>query len=363
MIGAISLFFFRRKTWELPLPKQYRVGIAGYGVVGPRRRRFIDLHPNLKTVAVCDKALQQNGAFPDGVRFYTNYKDLLGEDLDILFVCLTHDIAPEVTMAGLEKGLHVFCEKPPGRTVGDIKKVIEVEKKHPALKLKYGFNHRYHDSIQEALKIIDSKELGTLINMRGIYGKSHIAGRDNAWRSKRDLAGGGILLDQGIHMLDLMLLFANEPFVDVRSFVSNDYWNHDVEDNAYALMKTKSGVVGMLHSSATQWRHRFFLEISLTEGSLILSGILSGSKSYGQETLTVAYRKDYEEMGNPKEMVTNYVRDNSWKQEIDEFADAVINDKPISVGSSQHALEAMSTVYRIYCSDPSWAEKYNIHID
>lgn len=342
------------------MTKQLSVGIAGYGVVGPRRRHHIDSHPSLKTVAVCDQSFADNGVFPDGVRYYTNYKDLLKEKLDILFVCLTHDVAPEVTIAGLRSGFHVFCEKPPGRDTSDIERVIATERECPHLKLKYGFNHRYHDSVLEALKVIESGSLGKIINMRGVYGKSYIAGRDNSWRSQRDLAGGGILLDQGIHMLDLMLLFAGESFVEVKSFVSNSYWKHDVEDNAYALMQTPSGVVAMLHSTATQWRHRFSLEIAMTDGSLSLSGILSGTKSYGQETLNVAYRKDFEEQGNPREQITSYVRDRSWRLEVEEFADCVLNNQPVRIGTSQHALEAMRTVYRIYHSDPAWAEAFKI---
>ena len=78
--------------------------------------------------------------------------------------------------------------------------------------------------------------MGKIINLRGVYGKSKVIPFSGGWRSKRELAGGGILLDQGIHMLDLMRLFCGE-FVEVKSYVSNDYWKHDVEDNAYALLK------------------------------------------------------------------------------------------------------------------------------
>ena len=102
-----------------------RVGIIGYGVVGKKRRFFIDKNPNLETVAVCDRKFSETGAFDDGVLYFQNYLDLLKTPLDLLFVCLTNDIAPEVTMAGLNCGLHVFCEKPPGRTVGDMVRVID----------------------------------------------------------------------------------------------------------------------------------------------------------------------------------------------------------------------------------------------
>jgi len=329
-----------------------RVGIAGYGVVGKRRHQFIELNPNFKVVGLCDQ-------YREGINSYANYKDLLAnEKLDVLFVCLTNDIAPEVTVAGLEQNLHVFCEKPPGRTVSDILKVREVEARHPQLKLKYGFNHRYHDSVREALRIVETGELGRILNMRGVYGKSIMISYESDWRSKREVAGGGILLDQGIHMVDLMRLFAGD-FKQYHSFVENSFWNYDVEDNAYALMKSESGIVAFLHSTATEWRHRFNLEITLTKGTLILSGILSGSKSYGQETLKIVYRGD-EDGGNPKEQFTSFIKDNSWADEINEFADCIVNNKKTLHGSSQDALKTMEMVYGIYLADKTWTEKFNI---
>lgn len=338
-----------------------RVGIAGYGVVGKRRRQFVDRRDDMTVVAVCDRTFEGEGILPDGVPHYTNAARLLeAEALDVLFVCLTNDVAADVTCAGLEKGLHVFCEKPPGRDVADIRRVIACEAAHPGLKLKYGFNHRYHDSVREALALTGSGELGRVLNMRGVYGKSQFIsyGQHSDWRTQREVAGGGILLDQGIHMVDLMRLFGGE-FHDVRSIVSNDFWKHDIEDNAYALMRSDQGVVAMLHSTATQWRHRFNLEITLERGALILSGILSGSKSYGAETLTVVWAGE-DDQGDPMERTTRYNRDPSWEDEIAEFADAVLRGGAIQAGSSNDALETMRLVYRIYRADPEWAARWNL---
>jgi predicted dehydrogenase len=338
--------------------KALKVGIAGYGIVGKRRRQFIVEHPDLELIAVCDRTVKQEGQSEDGVRQYTTYRRLLEEPIDVLFVAMTNDIAAEVTIAGLETGRHVFCEKPPGRNVDDIVRVIEYERRHPTLKLKYGFNHRYHDSVRDALRIIRSGELGSIINLRGVYGKSKILSFRSDWRTKRALAGGGILLDQGIHMVDLLRHFAGE-FRDIHSFISNSYWKHDVEDNAYALMRTAEGVVAFLHSSATQWRHRFQLEIALSGGSIILSGILSGSKSYGSETITVVTH-DGDDSGDPREQTTLYNRDNSWRDEIFEFVDSILADKPVAVGSSMDALRTMHLLYRIYCADPDWRDRYQL---
>ena len=335
-----------------------KVGIAGYGIVGKRRRSVIDMHPRLETVAICDKVFSDCGTMADGVNYFQNYIQLLELPLDILFVCLPNYLAPEATILGLEKGMHVFCEKPPGRTVHDVEKVIEVEKRNPHLCLKYGFNHRYHDSVQKALQLVQSGEFGEIINMRGVYGKSKIIPFSGGWRAERKYAGGGILLDQGIHLVDLMSLFVGE-FIEIKSFVSNSFWKHDVEDNAYAIMRDRQGRVAMIHSSATQWQHRFSLDISLSKGFIVLRGILSGSKSYGEEELIVG-KSEEAISGSSSEHVTKYLEDNSWKSDVNEFADAILNGKKIVHGSSADALTAMKIVYRIYWNDPEWREAYNI---
>lgn len=337
-----------------------RIGIAGFGVVGQRRQQFIQQRSDMITVAVCDRVRPGEKSLDGGVRFHNDYKALLDENLDALFVCLTNDIAPDVTIAGLEAGLHVFCEKPPGREPADITRVIACADRHPKQKLKYGFNHRYHDSVQDALTIVRSGDMGRVLNMRGVYGKSKFIsyGQPSDWRTQRDIAGGGILLDQGIHMVDLMRLFAGE-FEEIHSFLSNAFWGYDVEDNAYALMRTQDGTVAMLHSTATQWRHRFSLDITLAKGAVNLSGILTGSKSYGEETLAIAWAAD-SDVGDPNEKISRYDHDPSWEREIAEFADAIIYDTPIINGSAEDALKTMELVYRIYHADPEWKAQWGL---
>ncbi|MCX6124122.1 MAG: gfo/Idh/MocA family oxidoreductase, partial [Proteobacteria bacterium] len=136
-------------------------------------------------------------------------------------------------------------------------------------------------------------------------------------------------------------------------------WNHDVEDNAYALMKTHDGVVAMLHSSATQWRHRFHLELCLTKGAIVLSGILSGTKSYGAEKITVIYASK-DGRGDPKEQTTKFNIDPSWKDEIDAFGKAILENIPVTGGTSDEALRTMELVYKIYYADKQWSEKFGL---
>ena len=338
-----------------------RVGIAGYGIVGKRRRECCDRHPDLQVVAVCDRNFDGPGTMPDGVRHWRTYEELLAEDLDALVVCMTNDIAAEVVVAAMERGLHVLCEKPPGRNMADIERVVAAERRHPDLRLMYGFNHRYHESVQDALRIVRSGELGRIINMRGVYGKSKlITFNQPDWRAKREVAGGGVLLDQGIHMVDLMRLFGGE-FDEVQSVVSNGHWGYDVEDNAYALMRSgATGVVAMINSSATQWRHQFHLDITLQRGGIVLRGILSGSKSYGAETMTVVVADPDRDNGDPRETLTTYVNDPSWDTEVAVWAGAIAAGSPIEGGSATDALRTMHLVHQIYWADRTWRERYTI---
>jgi predicted dehydrogenase len=341
-----------------------KVGIAGYGVVGKRRAECVKKNKHMNLVAVCDRNFKTVDKFDDGIYCYPKYNDLLDHGIDVLIVCLTNDVAAEVTIAGLNSGMHVFCEKPPGQNLKQVAEVIKTQNKDPYLKLKYGFNHRYHQSVKDAYKIINSGELGKVVDLNAVYGKSKVVtatGPNADWRSRRNIAGGGILLDQGIHMVDLVRYFAGD-FEEVLSFISNNYWKYDVEDNAYALMRSSSGIVTILQSSATQWRHDFRLHITLEKGSIILKGILTGTKSYGAETLTVAYKAD-DESGDPKEKIMRYNYDPSWEDEINEFAEAIVNDSPIVSGTSYDAYKTMELVYRIYCADPIWKNKYKLTSD
>jgi predicted dehydrogenase len=127
-------------------------------------------------------------------------------------------------------------------------------------------------------------------------------------------------------------------------------------------MRSDRGVVAMMHSTATQWRHRFKLEIFLERGALILSGILSGSKSYGQEALTIVYRED-EANGNPRETTSTYIRDHSWRDEVAELTACILENRPVEVGTSLDALRTMELIYRIYCADPEWRERYHLSVD
>ena len=329
-----------------------RVGIAGFGVVGKIRKRILDDFSGIKVVAISDKNLK-NKASKNGIKFFDNYKKLFNENLDILFISLPNKYAADATIKALKKNINVFCEKPPARNIGELRKVLKEYKKRSKLKLKYGFNHRYHDSIILAKKIIESKKYGKLVNLKGLYGKSKIISFVGQWRSNKSIAGGGILLDQGIHMLDIMRFFCGE-FKEIKSLVSNNYWKHDVEDNAYVIMRSYKNIVAMVHSTATQWQHQFRIEITMEKALINLSGILSGSKTYGNEKIEI--QPKFLKKKNNKTI--KFKKDLSWEREVEEYINSIKNNKKIYNGDIYDAIEVMRMIDVIYKSDSTWKKKF-----
>ena len=337
-----------------------RVGIAGYGVVGKTRHISIEKNTPFQIIAVSESNKETQKDIPAGIEIFEHYQDLIADaELDIIFISLPNKFAAGATLLSLQKGLHVFCEKPPAKTLSELINVQNILSKHPSLKLMYGFNHRFHLSVEEAKSIINKNTFGKIINMKGVYGKSQmISFNQTDWRTKREESGGGILLDQGIHMLDLMRYLSGQDFTEIFSFIDNAFWSFDVEDNAYVLMKSRDGVVAQLHSSATQWRHVFNLEITLEKGSLVLGGLLTGSKSYGDETLKVITSDPAKDQGVPRESISKYNEDVSWDNEIKYFAKSLQDDLNIQRGSIEDAIETMSLIESIYKADPIWKEKF-----
>jgi predicted dehydrogenase len=217
----------------------------------------------------------------------------------------------------------------------------------------YGFNHRHHDSIKAMKSMVDSGQHGKLLWMRGRYGKSVDHNYFNTWRAKKELAGGGILLDQGIHMLDLFLFLAGD-FDEVQAMVSSLYWNlPGIEDNVFANFRNrKTGVVASLHSTMTQWRHLFSLEVFMERGYMVLNGLKTQSGSYGDEVLSVAKNRSVAPAATwlDEEKVT-YHFDNSWDDETRYFLNAVAENHPIQNGSSQDALRVMRLIDEVYCNE------------
>ncbi len=331
--------------------KKLKVAIIGYGYMGKIRKKILEENPHLKLVGICDTG--KNSILSDPTvkcKTYDSYTKLLKSDVDVIFVCTPNSFSPDIVINSLKEEKHVFCEKPPGRNLNDIKRMIEEEKKHPSLKLMFGFNHRYHPGILEAKTIVEGGRFGKILFLNGTYGKSGGRNYLQSWRNQKEISGGGILLDQGIHMLDLFRYFCGD-FKEIKGFLSKMFWNADVEDNAFVYLRNSDGQVATLHSSATLWKHTFKLEIFLEEAYMIITGLLSKTGSYGRETLTIGRRQFEDEsfaLGNPREEVIYFDQDLSWSMEVEKFTEYILQDKKVDSSSSHDALKVMEIIDRIY---------------
>ncbi len=327
--------------------KQLKCGIIGYGYMGEIRRGVIERNPDLSLVGICDTqstTLQKISGCPA----FASFDELLAASPDIIFVCTPNRYSPDFCIKAMQAGKHVFCEKPPGCHVEDIRNIIKYETSRT--RLMFGFNHRFHPGIIKAKVIIESGRFGKIINVRGIYGKSGGKNFNKSWRNDKDISGGGILLDQGIHMLDLFRYLCGD-FEFVKCFTANTYWKFSMEDNAFVILHNKKSQSACLHSSATMWKHTFSIFITLEEGYLVVEGLLSKTGSYGREKLIVGRRQfedETEAVGNPSEEVTYFDRDLSWDLEVEEFVKCIKEKKPVTVSSSEDALRVMELIDRAY---------------
>lgn len=323
----------------------YKIGIIGYGVMGKIRHQAIDEIKKGTVIAISEPndATEINGLLN------LSHDELINHpEVEVVIVCTPNFLNKELTIKALNARKHVFCEKPPAFTSADILEIREAEEKS-GKKLMYGFNHRHHDSVIHMKNMIDSGAYGKVLWLRGRYGKSVTADYFNQWRAKRELAGGGILMDQGIHMLDLFLYLSGD-FDVVKAEVSNLYWHMDVEDNAFVILKdSATGKVASLHSTMSQWRHLFSLEIFLEKGYMVLNGLITSSMSYGEETLSIAKNRSTAPAATWKdEVITKYVSNNSWRYEMDHFFDAIYEDKPVEIGNSIDAFKLMTIIDKVY---------------
>lgn len=333
---------------------ELKVGIIGYGYMGKIRKAIVEVIPGLRLTGICDTNRQLvESDLSVKCKVYNSYKKMLASAIDAVFVCTPNYFSPGIVVESLKAGKHVFCEKPPGRNFADIQLMRKYEKKHQGCKLMFGFNHRYHPGILEAKTIVNSNRFGKILFLKGTYGKSGGKNYLQSWRNQREISGGGILLDQGIHMLDLFRYFCGD-FSEIKSFLSKMFWDTDVEDNAFILLRNYIGQVATLHSSATLWKHCFKLELFLEDAYLIVSGLLSKTGSYGRETLTIVRRQFEDEtfaLGNPREEVVYFDQDLSWATEVNKFIEYIVNDKKVDNSSSDDALKVMEIIERAYTND------------
>ena len=326
--------------------------IIGFGKMGRIRYQEVLKNNKITVRYIYDPAIKKKIRGINKDIIIKNFKDINFNILNTVFICSHNDKLAPYTKFFLNKGINVFCEKPGAKKVRellDIKKIVKKKK----LILSYGFNHRYHSSVIRAKKIIDSKKLGKILFLRGVYGKMGSIDFNKNWRNFKKISGGGILIDQGIHMIDLFNYLTNTTFNLHSSITKKLFWKIESEDNAFLILKNKKNNIASLHSSATQWSNKFLLEIYFEKGYLNLEGLITSTKSYIPETLKIFKKKNLttqakDNVAESKNII--FDEDRSWELEIKNHLSIVQTNrkKKPDFSSIDSAIDALKVVEKVY---------------
>lgn len=324
---------------------KYNVGIIGCGLMGNKRAESLKNFKNSKLIktADLDEGKAKELADKHKCEYTSDWKEVVNDaGINLIIVSTTNDMLAEITTDALINKKHVLVEKPAARNPEEIKKVIEIyEKLGKKFKVKVGFNHRFHPSFEKAREIISGEDIGGIMFIRARYGHGGRLGYDREWRSKKEISGGGEMLDQGCHLVDLSRYFLGE-FDEIIGYCNTFFWDMNVEDNCFALLKTKKGQIVQLHASCTQWKNIFSFEIFCKTGQINIDGL---GRSYGKETLT--FYKMKPEMGPPERFIYDWDEDTSWEKEYKNFIESIENNREPS-GNLYDAYESLKIIYKLY---------------
>lgn len=291
-----------------------RVALIGCGLVGQKRLNL--LPPGSVTVA-CDqqpdRARKLAAQSPGCLATDSIEQTVASPNVDVVMIATVNAALAPLAIQAVRHGKHVLIEKPGAIGVAELDALATAATATGAL-VRVGYNHRYHPAALKALEIFRSGALGPMMFLRGRYGQGGRIGYDKEWRADPKLSGGGELIDQGVHLIDLAGLFLGK-FTTVAGHLATYFWNMPVDDNAFISLRNAAGQTAWLHASCTEWKNLFSLEIYGRDGKLHWEGL---GGSYGLERLT--YYRMLPQMGPPETTCWEYPRgDESWKLEMAEF--------------------------------------------
>jgi predicted dehydrogenase len=319
-----------------------RVAIVGCGFIGVKRARAL---AGARLVACCDAVptrAQDFAASFLGCEVLPDFHAVAAHPgVDIIIVATTHDMLAPAAYEAAKAGKHVLIEKPGARRAAELDAVVEASQKTGSL-VRVGFNHRYHPALRKAREIFETGALGPLMFIRGRYGHGGRPGYEREWRADPEKSGGGEMIDQGMHLIDLARWFLGD-FEGVQGHIATYFWDMPVEDNAFLLLTTRHGQAAFLHTSWTEWKNLFSLEISGSVGKVEINGL---GGSYGTER--IAYYRMLPEMGPPETTMWEYpMADRSWELEFADFLEDIRLRRQPMPGLAE-ARAALRVVERVY---------------
>src|SRR4030042_3437560 len=294
------------------------IAIIGAGLIGRKRAAALPKNIHLKTICDIDKKAGESFSAEYSCNFEKDRKKVVRDkDVEAIIIATTNNFLVPIALEAMKNKKHVLLEKPGARNPEEFTKLLAAQKKNKVV-MRIGYNHRWHSAIMKAKKIVDSKKFGRLMFIRARYGHGAGLGNGNKWGFDPKSAGGGELLDQGCHLIDLVNYYAGEMKTAI-GFTEKMFWSKKLEDNSFFILRNKKGQIAHLSASCTEWKNIFVFEIMLEKAKIQINGI---GRSYGKETITLYKLKpemgppDVEEFDFPEE-------DNSWKLENEEFFSAI----------------------------------------
>ena len=322
---------------------QTRFAVIGCGLIG--RKRVAALSPD-QVIVACDtnvaRAQELVKVVGHGEAVDNPSEAIRHRDVDAVIVATINAALAPVSLQAIETGKHVLVEKPAGVNVAEIESLAAAAKRRGVC-VRVGFNHRYHPSFLKARELVDADELGPLMFLRARYGHGGRVGYEKEWRADPKLSGGGELIDQGVHLIDLSRWFLGE-FAHVDGHVATYFWKMPVDDNAFLSLRTASGQTAWLHVSCSEWKNLFSFELYGRDAKLQIDGL---GGSYGVERLT--FYKMKPEMGPPDTQHWDYAGpDESWRRELEEFQQDIAQRRAPSAGlaDARAGLSVVETIYR-----------------
>lgn len=321
-----------------------KAAIIGCGLIGQKRANKLMGGISLSACVDLDRSKAESLAKQHPhCDVYTDWREVIKRpEIQIIFIATLHASLAEIGLAAAAAGKHILVEKPAGRRSLEVESVIQAAKKSGAL-ARVGFNHRYHRAFRKARELVDQNELGELMFIRARYGHGGRVGYDQEWRANPELSGGGELIDQGVHLIDLARWFLGD-FSDIQGSAHTFFWNMPVDDNGFLLLKTPKNQIAFLHASCTEWKNLFSFEIYGRTGKIDINGL---GGSYGLERLS--FYKMSPAMGPPETTVWEYpMADDSWEVELAEFFEDIRQKRQPDPGleDAHAALKIVEEIYR-----------------
>ena len=298
---------------------QRKLGLAiiGCGLIGNKRAGAV---PSGALKVACDLELAKASALvaKHGGQATTEFSDVFSlPEVDVVVVSAANAALAPLTRLAVENGKHVLVEKPGAVRSEDLQEIAQIAERTGAL-VRIGYNHRFHPAFRRAYELVQEADLGDLMFIRGRYGHGGRIGYDREWRADPKLSGGGELIDQGVHLIDLASSLMGE-FITVEGHAGTYFWDMPVDDNAFISLRTAEGKTAWLHASCTEWKNLFSFEIYFKRAKLLIEGL---GGSYGVERLY--YYKMLPEMGPPETVIFEFPRsDTSWALELEEFLEDI----------------------------------------